>query len=65
MERGSEVEVAGVDPRGDVAAKLGGDEPGVLTCDVDLEHARDDDHIRDRRPELYRAITEPREERGR
>jgi predicted amidohydrolase len=41
-------------PRGDLAAKADGDAPGFLLSDVDLAEAKDDNHIRDRRPELYR-----------
>jgi predicted amidohydrolase len=32
--------------------------PRILTCDIDLSRAKDDNHLRDRRPEIYRAITE-------
>jgi predicted amidohydrolase len=45
-----------VDPQGDLAAKLEEDPPGILVTDVDLARARDDNHIRDRRPELYSVI---------
>ena len=31
----------------------------VGVCDVDLSQARDDNHLRDRRPELYRIISAP------
>lgn len=46
-----------VDPKGNVVDKRD-EQPGVLICDVDLSQATDDNHLRDRRPELYRAITE-------
>ena len=46
------------DPKGGIAAKRDG-KPGVLICDIDLTRAKDDNHIRDRRPELYGIITEP------
>jgi predicted amidohydrolase len=49
-----------VDPGGDIAAKEESDSPGVLLCDVDLAEARDDNHLRNRRPELYGVITEPK-----
>lgn len=49
-----------VDPEGNVAAQRKGDKPRVLICDVDLSRAKDDNHIRDRRPELYSIITEPK-----
>ena len=40
-----------------VLAKEEASTPGVLVCDVDLTQARDDNHLRDRRPELYDIIT--------
>jgi len=46
-----------VDPMGDLAGKRDGP-PGVLVVDVDLQKAKEDNHLRDRRPELYRVITE-------
>ena len=49
-----------VDPEGNIAAQRKGDKPRVLICDVDLSRAKDDNHIRDRRPELYSIITEPK-----
>jgi N-carbamoylputrescine amidase len=52
-----------VDPKGNIAGKLQGEPAGVLVREVDLTLARDDDHIRDRRPELYGPITAPRPER--
>jgi hypothetical protein len=48
------------DPKGNLSKKLDGEAPGVLVYEIDLSEARDDNHIRDRRPELYRVITEPR-----
>lgn len=32
--------------------------PRILICDIDLSQAKDDNHLRDRRPEIYRPITE-------
>jgi predicted amidohydrolase len=32
--------------------------PQVLMCDIDLSQAKDDNHLRDRRPEIYRPITD-------
>ena len=29
-----------------------------LICDIDLSQAKDDNHLRDRRPEIYQLITE-------
>ncbi len=43
-------------PNGELIAKLEADPPGVLVCDVDLAAARDDNHLADRRPELYEII---------
>jgi len=50
-----------VGPKGELIAKRL-ERPGVLLCDVDLSLATDDNHLRDRRPELYGPITrrEPR-----
>lgn len=47
-----------VDPRGDIAGKRD-ESPGVLICDVDLGRATDDNHLRDRRPDLYGIIAQP------
>ncbi|MBI4557999.1 MAG: carbon-nitrogen hydrolase family protein [Candidatus Hydrogenedentes bacterium] len=44
-------------PKGQVIAKREDDQPGVLICDLDLTQARDDNHLEDRRPKLYKAIT--------
>jgi hypothetical protein len=51
------------DPNGRVIAKenaAASDQsvPHVLVCDINLSQAKDDNHLRDRRPEIYRAITE-------
>jgi predicted amidohydrolase len=46
-----------VGPKGNVIAKRD-ERPGVLICEVDLSQAKDDNHLKDRRPELYRVITE-------
>jgi predicted amidohydrolase len=32
--------------------------PRILICDIDLSQAKDDNHLRDRRPEIYQAIIE-------
>lgn len=49
-------------PRGRVIAKENlqtpADSPQVLVCDIDLLQAKEDNHLRDRRPEIYRALTE-------
>jgi len=49
-----------VNPEGNVSAQKKGDKPSVLICDVDLSQAKDDNHLRDRRPELYGIITAPK-----
>jgi N-carbamoylputrescine amidase len=49
-------------PGGKVLAKWDGDTPGVTVCNIDLSQAKDDNHLRDRRPELYGAITQPKGE---
>jgi len=51
-------------PRGKILARadLSEDEkqtPGILIFDMDLTRATDDNHLRDRRPGLYRIITNP------
>jgi N-carbamoylputrescine amidase len=50
------------DPRGRVIGKESGTAeagvPRILICDIDLAEAKDDNHLRDRRPEIYREITE-------
>lgn len=48
-----------VDPKGNVAAKKKGGKPNIVVCDVNLLNAKDDNHLKDRRPELYGIITEP------
>ena len=45
-------------PKGQIFAQWTGDTPGIQICDIDLAEARDDNHLRDRRPELYGVITE-------
>jgi predicted amidohydrolase len=47
-------------PEGGLEAKLEGEEPGVLAYQADLSRARDNNHLQDRRPELYGAITAPK-----
>jgi beta-ureidopropionase len=51
-----------VDPDGKVAAKSEEPGPAVLTCDIDLSKATEDNHLRDRRPELYQILTMPNSE---
>ena len=45
-------------PKGQIFAQRTGSDPGVLVCEIDLSLAKDDNHIRDRRPELYGIITQ-------
>jgi predicted amidohydrolase len=47
-------------PRGQIVAKEKTNEPGVLCCEINLAEARDDNHLRDRRPELYGVLTKPK-----
>ncbi len=46
------------DPKGDVLAQRTGDEGWVTVTDLDLSQAVWDNHLLDRRPELYAAIAE-------
>jgi N-carbamoylputrescine amidase len=52
------------DHRGDKVAELGRDDEGVISADFDLAKIREDrammGFFRDRRPELYHLISEPR-----
>lgn len=43
-------------PKGGVEAKREASEPGVLVQEVDLGRARTDNHLQDRRPDLYGII---------
>lgn len=45
------------DPKGAVQGKQESEAPGLLVCEVDSTRARDDNHLRDRRPELYAPVT--------
>lgn len=49
-----------VDPKGKLSGKEEGSEPGLHVVEIDLSQARDDNHLRDRRPELYGIIAEPK-----
>jgi len=49
-----------VGPDGGLVAKQEDEGPGLLVCDVDLTRAKDDNHLRDRRPELYQIIAAPK-----
>ena len=51
------------DPRGNVVAKADGQEqeahvPHLLVCDIDLSLAKDDNHLKDRRSDIYGPITQ-------
>jgi predicted amidohydrolase len=41
-----------LNPDGGIQAKQA-DTPGVLLCDIDLREATEDNHLQDRRPDLY------------
>ncbi len=45
-------------PKGGVEAKEESDTPGVLICDLNLSKVKDDNHLADRRPDLYGPIME-------
>ena len=45
-------------PKGQILANKKKSKPGVLITDVDLSQAKDDNHLLDRRPELYTVITD-------
>jgi N-carbamoylputrescine amidase len=47
-----------VDPGGEVITQEDGAEPAVAMTDIDLTEAKDDNHIQDRRPELYSVISD-------
>ena len=51
------------DPTGQIVSKLQSNVPGMLITDIDLSEVTDVKHIVDRRPELYREITEPNQSR--
>lgn len=46
------------DPRGAVLGKAEGETPAVLFCDVDLAEAKDNNHLKDRRPDIYGPIVQ-------
>ena len=48
------------DPKGAVAAKEVEGTPGITICNIPLNQAKEDNHLRDRRPELYGVITQKR-----
>jgi predicted amidohydrolase len=45
-------------PKGGIDAKLQSNVPDVLVHEVDLAQVRNDNHLADRRPELYQVLTE-------
>ncbi len=47
-----------LDPGGDVVTRVDSGEPGVSVTEIDLREAKDDNHILDRRPELYKPLSE-------
>lgn len=44
-------------PGGKIVAQWTGDTPGVMVCDIDLSEAKEDNHLRDRRPDIYSVLT--------
>ena len=46
-----------LNPRGDIQASQY-TTPGVLVCDIDLSEAKEDNHLQDRRPDLYGPLAE-------
>jgi len=46
-----------IDPGGTAITHVDSPEPGYTITTIDLTEAKDDNHIRDRRPELYGAIS--------
>ena len=46
------------DPKGTVAVKEVAETPGITICNISLNQAKEDNHLRDRRPELYGVITQ-------
>ena len=44
-----------LNPRGDIQASQY-DTPGVLVCDIELSESKEDNHLQDRRPDLYGAL---------
>jgi predicted amidohydrolase len=51
-----------VDPHGDVAAKAEEAGPALLVTEIDLAEAKDNNHLRDRRPELYQVLALPQDQ---
>lgn len=47
-----------INPRGVAVLHVDSPDPGYSITTIDLSEARDDNHIRDRRPELYRPLSE-------
>ncbi len=45
-------------PQGGIEAKLQSNQPDVLVHEVDLAEVRDDNHLQNRRPELYSVLAE-------
>ena len=49
-----------VNPSGNIAAKHAEGDPDTLAVDLDLTQAKEDHHLRDRRPDLYGIIVAPK-----
>jgi len=46
-----------INPKGETVLQVDGDEPGYSITNIDLTEAKDDNHLRDRRPELYGELS--------
>lgn len=46
------------DPRGGLEAKLQSSDPAVLVHEIDLANVREDNHLSNRRPELYGILVD-------
>ena len=47
-----------VNPKGETVLKVDSDQSGYSITTIDLSEARDDNHLRDRRPELYGELSQ-------
>jgi beta-ureidopropionase len=47
-----------VDPGGDIVTRIDDVNPGVTVTEIDLREAKDNNHIQDRRPEIYTPLTQ-------
>lgn len=47
-----------VNPKGETVLQVDSDQPGYSITTIDLSEAKDDNHLRDRRPELYGELSQ-------